>query len=194
MNSPGRMAAVVLGVAAVAFFIAALFQTWERYRTAILWKPVRATVVDRNIGFRHDGDGRLRFFVRASLRYTTPSGDHTAAADSEFDSVDFAAVRSRIENYTPGSTVKAYYDPANHGTIRVGAEYTAAYLGRAVPYYAAAAGCAFLAALAPVLWRGKRTCAACKTKLKHHYRFCTFCGAPSASVAHLICNERPAET
>ena len=194
MRSPGRTTALCLGLLGLCFLAAAAFETWQRYRTVLLWKPVQATVVDRNIGFRHDGEGRLRFYTRAALRYSTPSGEQTATADSEFDSHDFAAIRSRTERYAPGTAIKAYYDPAHHGTIRFGAEYTVSYLGRTAYFYGGAATCILAGALAAALWRGTRTCMGCKTKLKYHYRYCTFCGAPVTPVPHLITNERPAET
>jgi hypothetical protein len=194
MKSRGAIAGAILGASAAVLLAAAVWETYQRYRAVLLWKSVEATVVESGLEFRHDGDGRLRFFVRAVLQYATPSHQQKTTADSDFSSLSFAAARSRLDKVEPGTKIKAYYDPVQADKVRFGSEFSLEYLGRAAYYYAGAALAAFAAAAIPLLWKPGRICTACKTKLKRRYRYCTFCGAPAGGSPHPIRNERTVET
>ena len=193
MNSRAVRAAIFFGIVSAGLLAAAVYETFQKYRAALLWKRAEATVMEDGIGFNHDGEGRLRFFRRAALQYSTPSGEQKVVADSAFNSLDFAAVRSRAKDLEPGTKIRVYYDPARHDHVQFGAEYSLEYLGWAAYYYAGAALCALAAAALLILWKPGRLCPSCKTKLEQHYRYCPFCGAAAGS-PHPIPNERSVQT
>jgi hypothetical protein len=174
--SRGKTAGMIFGVLALSLLGAALYQTIKRYHAVLLWKSADATVLERAITSYPDDEGILRFRVRGSFRYQTPSGEQKAAADSDFDSREFAWVRSRMERYPLGARVKVYYDPARHDRIRFGANLSLRYLGQTLYYYASAFVTAAVAVWLWSAWKPARNCA-CGNKLKRYYTYCPFCGA-----------------
>jgi len=175
----------MLGLIAVSLFGLALYQTVQRYSAALFWRATEATVLERSLVPRRDDDGILRFRMRGSFRYQTPAGEKTASADSDFESREFAWVLSRIDDFPSGARVKVYYDPSSPDKIRFGSDVSVRYLGCTLYYYAGAFLCAVMA-----LWiwslKPSPVCAACKRKLKSHYRYCPYCGVAVAPLPDSI--------
>jgi hypothetical protein len=194
MKEPGKNAALVLALASTSLLGIALLQTFDRYREMLLWKKTEATVLERRIAFTHDGEGVLRYRVRSLLRYRTPSGEYRITADSDLESPEFALVRSRLNRMPPGSNLTVYYDPARHDTARFGAEFTAAYLSETLYYYIGSLLVAVAAAVVRSAWKQQQPCGGCRNKLKHHYRYCPYCGASRPDTPHLMSHERTVET
>jgi hypothetical protein len=194
MKVTRRTGAGALALAAALLLIAAGYQGFDRYRDVLLWKRAEATVVDSEVAFRHDGEGLLRYFVRASLRYATPSGEQTVRADSSLDSPDYAAPRSRLDKYKAGKRVTVYYDPARPEKARFGAELSRQYLGKAFHYFIGGLLAAVAALLVLTTKKAPRFCAGCRNAVKHHHRYCPFCGASLSSRSHRIPHERPVGT
>jgi hypothetical protein len=181
-----------LGLLSLIILAIAIYQTFNLYRIPLFWKSSRATVVDTIVANFHDDEGILCYRIKAKLKYRTSSGEQEAIADSDFTSRDYASVRSRRDQLARDGVVRAYYDSSNPGSARFGAELSAEYLGAALHLFLAFVGIAAMSALPRLIWKAPRACSGCRTKLKHHYRYCTFCGATLSPAAHPIAHERPA--
>lgn len=176
-----RSAAWLCFVAAVAFVVASGLSTYEVFQPAIRWNAVDASVDSTQVGYRHDGNGILVFYVAARLRYTAAGQQIATDASSDYSSYDFSEIQKLAKSLPSSSPVRAYWNPSNPNQARFLLDYG----GMIRPDRAGAAVLAVLLVLGGMSLRNRAPdgkCARCGMPSKAFYRYCPHCKSPVQTI------------
>lgn len=168
----GRRVAWVWFAASAVFLSYAARQAVSRCWFLAAWKSGTAVVTSSRVVFTHDGEARLVFQVEASLR----RGSYAGTVKSDFFSRDYAWIRRQQRSYTPGSTVRVWFDPNDETQVRFGAGPPALLSDGLPGALLCGVGSAASGALCWFLWRPPVFCSRCRFRISRHDAFCGFCG------------------
>jgi hypothetical protein len=188
-----RVAPLLCFAGAVLFLAAAALRTYEVLEPTIRWKAVDAKTNATSMRYRHDGDGRLVFYVHTRLVYGVAGEQITAEAGSDYSTYKFSEVRKAAQKVASASAIRAYWNPSDPKRVRFLLDY-ARLLRPDISLPALAAVLLGITGLRLRNWKPDSKCVRCAMPIKAFYRFCPHCKTPLHTTRSSVAIQAPSET